>query len=346
MMDYANDEGFIQAFYQGNPKVSLRGNGISYLTGGNVGIGTTNPSSPSGYAPILAVAGTAPVFVLNETDTGKVSEIGLNGGVLAFTTAGGIAPLKIDSASAVDSTLYLKAGNVGVGTTSPDKPLQVIGANSGQGIEVANTSGGGRREVSMAIDSTAAYLDAYNYATGAAYPLDLQPNGGNLGVGTNTPNNRLNVIGTGNFTSTLFAGSCAGSGCTDIAELYPSNPDVTPGDVVCRGLDGNATPCAAGLPLLGVVSTHPAIIIDGDHVVLGEADNASSTSRPIALKGRVPVKVQCPVLAGDYLIPSSTPGYAATLYLGAATVADSLRVLGTSIEDCASGNTTLMVWLR
>jgi hypothetical protein len=169
---------------------------------------------------------------------------------------------------------------------------------------------------------------------------------GKVGINTTSPQNTLTVVGDANVTSTLFAGSCAASGCTDIAELYPSTPDVAAGDVVCRGTDGNATPCTDGLPLLGVVSTHPAIIIDGDHVVLGQAEDANSTSRPIALKGRVPVKVLCPVTAGDYLIPSSTPGYAVALNTSTATVADSLRVMGTSIETCTTGNSTLMVWLH
>jgi hypothetical protein len=343
-------------YINGNKKFTIRDqtattDRLTIDTSGNIGIATTNPSSPSGYAPILAVAGTAPVFVLNETDTGKVSEIGLNGGVLAFTTAGGIAPLKIDSASAVDSTLYLKAGSVGIGTAGPATTVDASGTVRSTSQTVP-TSGAGT-EMEYVSASNTGTIRAYD-RSGAAYKaLSLNDNvfstggsGSNVGIGTTSPVRTLNVVGTGNFTSTLFAGSCAGSGCTDIAELYPSKPEVTPGDVVCRGVDGNATPCTDGLPLLGVVSTHPAIIIDGDHVVLGASDNASSASRPIALKGRVPIKVQCPITTGDYLIPSSTPGHAAAMNLSTATVADSLRVIGTSIEGCTSGNTTLMVWLR
>lgn len=98
-------------------------------------------------------------------------------------------------------------GAVGIGTTAPDKSLQVITGSSGNGIEVANTSGPTRHEVTMTIDGTYAYLDAYNVGGPAPYPLKIQVNGGNtllnpgfgnVGVGTSSPTNTLNVYSTAN----------------------------------------------------------------------------------------------------------------------------------------------------
>jgi hypothetical protein len=461
MMDYANDEGFIQAFYQGTPKVSLRGNGNNYLTGGNVGIGTTNPTSALHVAgdgtPLLSLQTTTPA-------TGVARAYFYNSSGTARASINWLA--SDDSFRFGDGTDYrltiLQGGNVGIGTTTPtlgrlqvetttlDRVISLnnfpgtgsdsnglyiaynasttqvattlrgvrsdfnnnfvpltgaasnivgyrtelpatftetgnfahtlkgyniavtpiitnsgTGAFSFKGMDIQgvgaitqNTAAGSitwtgidiqmptQTQTTGTVTSTAVKITGGTVNSGTAYALTTSSTAGNVGIGTTTPANTLNVVGTGNFTSTLFAGSCAGAGCTDIAELYPSTADVTPGDVVCRATDGNATRCTGNLPLLGVVSTHPAIIIDGDHVVLGEADNASSASRPIALKGRVPVNVECPVIAGDYLIPSGTPGYAASMNLSTATVADSLRVIGTSIETCTTGNSTVMAWLH
>jgi hypothetical protein len=88
-------------------------------------------------------------------------------------------------------------GSVGIGTTSPDRDLQVInGASSGRGIEVATVPGGTRKEVLLSIDGSYGYLDAYNFVTATGYPLKIQVNGGNtllnpaggkVGIGQSSP---------------------------------------------------------------------------------------------------------------------------------------------------------------
>jgi hypothetical protein len=97
----------------------------------------------------------------------------------------------------------------------------------------------------------------------------------------------------------------------DFAEIYPTNDEtLSAGEVVAldpamqtgvmrssRAYDSSA---------IGIVSTRPAITIGGAN---GESDNAV----PIALSGRVPVKVTSqngPIRAGDYLTSSSIPGVA------------------------------------
>lgn len=71
----------------------------------------------------------------------------------------------------------------------------------------------------------------------------------------------------------------------------------------------------------------------------------STTHRPIALKGRVPVNVVCPVAMGDYLIPSSMPGHAEPLPEDA-TARDLLRVFATSLGTCTNGTSTIEAWVR
>jgi hypothetical protein len=166
-----------------------------------------------------------------------------------------------------------------------------------------------------------------------------------VGIGTTNPQNTLNVVGTGNITSTLYAGSCAASGCTDIAELFPVGEQVSPGDVLCISADGNASRCheASDERVLGVVSTRPAIIIEGDHVVLGTANYTNTSLQPIALKGRVPVKVVCPVHIGDRLVSASKPGFAQAVQR--TEFIDTSTLVGKALQSCAKNESTVLAWV-
>ena len=73
--------------------------------------------------------------------------------------------------------------------------------------------------------------------------------------------------------------------------------------------------------LAGVVSTEPA------HLMNSEIDGVA-----IALKGRVPCKVEGPVKKGDILVTGTTPGTATGLKEDSA-MPNSLCVVGKSLED-------------
>ena len=98
----------------------------------------------------------------------------------------------------------------------------------------------------------------------------------------------------------------------DLAEFYNTDdPTVMPGDVVSLDPTKTAgvkkTQFAYDTNTIGVVSTKPGLAI-GD-----QANNTSGKPVPVALAGRVPVKVTTEngnILPGDYLTTSSTPGVA------------------------------------
>ncbi len=97
----------------------------------------------------------------------------------------------------------------------------------------------------------------------------------------------------------------------DIAELYGTNDtSITMGDVVSldTGLDSGVAKSTHPYDnaVLGVVSTRPAVLMGSDK-------RAGSNAVPVALAGRVPVKVSTVngvIKAGDYLTTSDTPGVA------------------------------------
>ena len=120
-------------------------------------------------------------------------------------------------------------------------------------------------------------------------------------------------------TWTLTTGSKFEATYADIAEIYSSDAEYESGTVVMFGGTAEVTLAKgfATTKLAGVVTTNPAFIM-----------NNSAEGIAIALKGRIPVKVEGTVSKGDFIITSSTPGVgiACNKYIGGA-------IIGKAIED-------------
>ena len=114
---------------------------VTVADGGNVGIGTDDPTVESGFTKVLHVYSDSPQVLLErETDSGNVragfNAWSGNASLETFTTT----PLKIRT-SGNTNQLYLNTnGNVGIGTDAPDEKLEVYGGNIQQYNE--NASGG------------------------------------------------------------------------------------------------------------------------------------------------------------------------------------------------------------
>ncbi len=154
-----------------------------------------------------------------------------------------------------------------------------------------------------------------------------------VGINTTTPAWSLVVQGgicitTGNncgaeVNGGLKVDTAGGNGADDpgdvfdIAERYPASQVMEAGDVVAVD---TAAPERATIKkalvndtAIGVVSTKPALAINGSDVVMGPAAEVTSTRPLVALAGRVPVKVstsQGSIQRGDQLTLSSIPGVA------------------------------------
>ncbi len=145
--------------------------------------------------------------------------------------------------------------------------------------------------------------------------LNLQANGLNM----------LRVTSNGNIYSSVAGGFYSGG--ADLAENYTSKDSLEKGEVVAIDpADSHSVKRAGGQyqnNILGIVSTQPGFV----------AGAYTDNSYPIALVGRVPVKVSTEngqIKAGDYLTSSSIPGYAMKANMAG-------RVLGKALEDLKDG---------
>ena len=131
------------------------------------------------------------------------------------------------------------------------------------------------------------------------------------------------------------------SGCIDYAESFPSNdPTLEAGEVVSSDLNNPSyvVRAASSSSVLGIVSTSPAALIDGNAFKTGAGtQNRELGSFPIALAGRVPLKISLEngdIQAGDHLSVSATkPGFAAKAITPGMTVGIALEPANSSSQS-------------
>ena len=164
-------------------KIVLKSNGISYLNGGNVGIGTTSPGST------LTVSGpSSNQFQIINSANNKSWRPNVNGNDFYITESGVSNPFVIQA-----------GGKVGIGTTNPNRSLHVIGQ-----VAIDNsTSPSGGLLVSPDGTSNKVYSRTGNAAS-SAHPLDFISgsstsmritSAGDVGIGVTTPRAKLDVAG-------------------------------------------------------------------------------------------------------------------------------------------------------
>jgi hypothetical protein len=117
-------------------------------------------------------------------------------------------------------------------------------------------------------------------------------------VGTATSNATANTIMKRNGSSDVwcryFHGTATSANWADLAEKYEADAKYDEGDVLAIGGDKEVTLYRAGMPLAGVVSLYPAFQMN---------DSYKTEDWPyVALKGRVPVKIQGSAEKGDFII--------------------------------------------
>jgi len=281
----------------GTPQASIAGNLIvmpygSNLTGGKVGIDTTNPTAN------LQIAANQNDLYLGDTTNTQVYE-SFNGRTFA-------------------------------GWTSVNSVFQ-SGSNHGmQFIVNSNTFGTGA--ASMAISSSG-YIGVGTTNMGNGELVVSQGGAGNIFSASQSGTTVFNIDNSGNTRvtgslcvkatySTACAGSTAGTiyaanttvQSADVAENYVSSQSLTPGTLIMPAEDGDnqaitETTSAYQSQTIGIISTNPGVTLNSD----ATTDGTHPNKYPVALQGRIPVKVSSingNINAGDLLTTSSIPGVA------------------------------------
>ena len=197
------------------------------------------------------------------------------------------------------------------------------GHTDAQGAMALSTDG----KLSVAHSARIGYGESDTTVPGASYRLDVSGNAQIAGTLTVTSTNALTTRNittgaaatTGTITGTwsLGTGSKFQATYADVAEIYATDAEYEPGTVVMFGGDKELTIATgwATTKVAGVITTNPAFVM-----------NQEAEGQAIALKGRIPVKVEGRVRKGDFIVASNTPGVgiATDKYIGGAVIGKSI----------------------
>ena len=181
----------VLALYQpgGNAFVVLNANGNSYLNGGNVGIGTTSPGRP---LTINSDNADRAIRILENDSANESWDIGVDvDGDLNF----------FNSADTSPSVTFLDGGNVGIGVIDPEKKLEVKSDTTYDGIMLDVLSAPeitfrDRGNSDTRIGTGRHALDGFHIDTYSGNALLIKGSNRFVGIGTTSPDSKLDVRGT------------------------------------------------------------------------------------------------------------------------------------------------------
>jgi hypothetical protein len=188
-----------------------------------------------------------------------------------------------------------------------------------------------------------------------ALVVNQQSSAGNIFSASQSGTTLFNIDNSGNTrivaslcVKATFTTACAGSTAgtiyatnttvqsADVAENYVSSQTLEPGDVIMPAADGDnqaviKTTSAYQTQTIGIVSTKPGVTLNSD----AQTDATHPNLYPIALQGRVPVKVSTTngqIHTGDLLTASNIPGVAMK-------ATNQGQIIGKALEDDTNINT-------
>ena len=181
------------------PVLSLEDNKDTLMYG-NVGIGTTSPTSK--LHSVITTAGDSALKL--QDDTGSV-----------FDFQCGIAGVTGDALVIKDTTLSydyltLRSGNVGIGVTAPTQKLHIQGA-ANDGVAIMGVGTTATRGFLGLDSSNHGYLSVVSSASGGGALVKSIGisyfNGGNVGIGLTAPASKMHIAASGNLAIPTLASS-------------------------------------------------------------------------------------------------------------------------------------------
>lgn len=266
----------------------ILGNG-SQLTGLNTNSiqnGNSNVLVGSSAGNVsVNIAGISPIALftpLGQQLTGTFSTTGtVTGGNITtsgyVSAAGDITGADLYTGGLISATGTITGGNLATGGTA-----SVAGTITGGNI----TTGG--------------YVSATGNVTASGHVGTIYTNS-IINTGSNVTGNIGSSTG---YFNTIFAKATSAQ-YADLAEIYSADSDYEAGTVVVFGGEKEITITGeyADVTVAGAISTGPAYLM-----------NSGAEGLPVALRGRVPVKVIGPVCKGDLLVTAgANPGYAVSI---------------------------------
>ena len=287
--------------------------------------GTSNIQfTGAGGSATVGIGGTSNVVVI---DTTTVYANVAN--VQSIAKGGSNAVGNIGSPTGYFQTAYISTVNGVTGNITGN----ITGGNLLTGGLISSTGTITGSSHLGAVVSVTANITGGNILTGGVMSSTGNATHGNLSVGTGTisvgniVNTNANAVGNIGSSSSYFNQVFAQATTAlyaDVAERFAADELLEPGTVVELGGVAEITRSRTELSenVFGVISTRAAYLMNGG---AGEND----THPPVAMTGRVPVKVTGIVRKGDRLV-SAGAGIARAAQFGEAT---SFNVIGRSLVD-------------
>jgi hypothetical protein len=211
---------------------------LTINTSNQVGIGNSSPAEAklcvNGGISIEGVYSNYKANILtldNNAGNSRLNSFGPN-----ITTPGSFDFIGYSSNASVGTTRMFisSAGLVGIGTSSPGGKLDVRDAGTtipalgavGTGLNVRRTDGAIGLIIGYENAVGGSYIQAqHTNGSAAAYPLYLQPNGGNVGIGTTSASTILHVASTAPYIRIQDTDSSTGVTAQGGFEMYDNDGD-------------------------------------------------------------------------------------------------------------------------